>query len=170
MRILVWIVVVGLGVAAGLAVGWGLDWSCWYITRDYVYSPAQFLRAGGRIGLVTGTVLAAAATVGARPAATIRRVLAALLVALAILGAASLAAGLAGRAWAKQQPSAVSRVSLAPLARVWFCEGLWRGAAAGCAVATLLSGTILWRGRRGERLTRAPSPPPQAEQAAGQGH
>jgi hypothetical protein len=144
-----------LTIVAFLTAGWVagqlLDTILWHISWDYVYRPEQFTEAAVRWSLLMGTIAAATATVGAHPSAghgSVARALTLVCVATAA-GAALLAA--TGTALVQWELIQTSGVTLIPPARVWFCEGLWRGAAAGALVGTVFGSWNLWKAR--ERKT-----------------
>jgi hypothetical protein len=143
-----WILTITAFVTAGWVVGQLLDAVLWHISWDYVYRPEQFTEGGVRWGAWLGTVAAATATVGTPPHAKHWSVVVAfLMAALATLIGAALTAG-TGAAMVKLDLIQPANNTLIPTARIWFCEGLWRGAAAGALLGTVSGSWTLWKGRK----------------------
>ncbi|HEY3964453.1 MAG TPA: hypothetical protein VGM05_07825 [Planctomycetaceae bacterium] len=144
---LTWLSTVLLFTLTGIVVGGLLDRVFWEISFDYVYQPAQFLMGGTKVGLLIGTLTAAAATAGGRQPAGPRALLQAGVFMLAAAAGSGLAAGTAAAIISKHYASQPVSPALAPRARVWFCEWLWRGTAAGAICAAGFGNYRLIRNR-----------------------
>lgn len=154
-RLVTWTLTVAGFLVAGWLAGILLDAVLWHVSYDYVYRPHQFAESGVRWAGLLGTAAAAAATLGTRAPVPRRGVtLILLIVSLATLAGAVLLAG-GGAALIKLHLLEPPNEHLIPLARVWFCEGLWRGAAVGSAIGVICGCRRIWRQRAASREQRA---------------
>ena len=142
-----WLSIVLSFTLSGLVVGGLLDRVFWEISFDYVYQPAQFLLGGTKVGLLLGTMTAAAATAGGRQTAGAKALFKAGVFVLAAAAGSGLVTGTTAAIISKHCVSQPDSPTLAPRARVWFCEWLWWGTAAGATCATGIGNYRLIRNR-----------------------
>jgi hypothetical protein len=139
----------------GWAIGGILDAVLWQFSFNYLYSPQEFVRRFSLWSVAAATIVAAAATTGRGSPARLFSILRlAGLCALLTLTLAIAWGG--GAAWfAETESNSAAVAHLAPLRRVRFCTGLWKGAVLGFGVGTLLTAAVLGWNRR--RLSDVPN-------------
>ena len=151
-RLLIWLLAVSLYAISGAAAGCLLDRLFWHISYDYIYRPRQFLEGATKVGVLLGALSAAFATVGSPAPAQPRALITSWLSTL--IGAAffGLLIGFLGAGLSKWFVAGVGEGSLAPRARLWFCEGLRMGVLVATVVATCVWNFVIFRRRyRGSR-------------------
>ena len=155
-RVAVWLLAVLLCICVGSVLGQLLDALLWHLSLDYVFPPGRFARQGLQLGVLCGTITAALATVGSLPVARPGPTTVSILLGAGLVVFSSLLGGLIGGVIGKYKPEQASVLTLAPVARVMCCEGLWRGAAIGAWVATVLVGIQQMMDRRRSRHQAIP--------------
>lgn len=148
--LLLWASIVSVCAAIGFATGSGLDAIFWRVSRDYVYLPGEFRYSGTVIGLLCGSVAAAAALIGRRPVPGARQSALAVAAGSLVLLASLLVGGVAGGIAGKRQSAGASDGHLAPIARVMACEGLRWGGLVGAVIGTLTTALLYSRFRGGD--------------------
>lgn len=67
-----WALIVGSQVLVGLMAGWVMGLVLRAVSADYVVVPSDYVALGGRLGLLSGAILAAATLISTRPAPATR--------------------------------------------------------------------------------------------------
>lgn len=160
-RCLTWLLVTGLGVLNGIALGHILDEALWQISFDYLHGAGEFLAKGGRAGGLAGSLLACALTVGSLgrlPRAVIIRRWAELNVGIVLVG---LAFAVTAAATATAEQPGIPEEQLAqivPPRRHAFCMALIHGVTFGFWMMTGLEFLAIVRGRFHTRVVeRSPA-------------
>jgi hypothetical protein len=138
-----WILVAAGVLLGGLGVAIAVDTALAWVSRDYVYSPGEFLRHALRLDPLLATVTAAAATVGIHPPAKPGRILGLVTGGWLVV----VTAGLAFAAFRGWTTPLMTDVALAPARRVNFCDGLVDGIRSAQWGVVLLISFALWNSR-----------------------
>jgi hypothetical protein len=145
-RCQLWLISFALWCGLGWSVGWILDAVLWHVSFNYQFAPHEFVNRFSSWSVAAATVVAAAATWGNRPVASVVSLLRSGILCFLVVCVFSATWAFASAALTGNEPS--STAHLAPLRRVSFCQGLWLGASWGFAVGTLGAVVTVSRRRR----------------------
>lgn len=122
----------------GIAIGYLLDITVWYISYDYVYAPEYFLRLGMHFGFIAGTIIALIGTFFDANKVVIHQWLISVLRILfsTLMGAVLLSLCLGGLV--KTGLLSSQHETIVPLSRLYFCQGLWNGVILGSSIGILI--------------------------------
>lgn len=145
----IWLAIVTVVTLLGYLSGLVIDEVLWWLSWNYVYGRDEFRADGARIGGVLGTIAAASATMGGRSPINGADLVRGLGVWLVAILACGILCAACGAARGKLRPPGSQVPELAPLTRVYACEGLWRGAALGSVLGCCGASAWWFRRRRG---------------------
>jgi len=125
-------------IAIGAIVGFLLDVLVWHVSYDYVYAPGYFFHSGIKTGFYAGSFVAFLITfIDSNSLTLIQCCVAALLLSCCIvLGSVCLAVGYG--LLAKVGLIYSQHKTVIPLTRLYFCDGLIKGAVLGGLVGALV--------------------------------
>ena len=144
-----WPLIVGAMVVWGLFSGWGIGLVLRAASADYLVVPSDYVALGGRLGLLSGAIMATFALISSRPVRAARQLVRAMLVGVATATFFPCLATMGFMSLTVWPTFAPGLDHLAHPRRYLLFLALHHGWLAGTAIGTAIAATLLWRQRGG---------------------